>query len=157
MPIDVKYLLSVFSLVFFEYYISLFNRFLFKLKVTSCKPILTDGEIKEIRTRLILFYHGKETIHFQFNSLKINGTVSVEQILTHEEKKYNIPADFKCSVREKEIECIDIDAFFENLNPIITILQHYLYFFTVKISYTINYDRKKIKKITKLKIIKTYR
>jgi hypothetical protein len=156
MSIDVKYLLPVFSLVFYEYYISLFNRFLFKLKVISCKPILTDGEIKEIRTRIILSYHGKEMIHFQFNSLKIKGTSHVEQTLTHEGKKYNIPAEFKCSMGKKRIECIDIDAFFENLNPRITIWKHYLYFFTVIIGYTINYDRKKTKEIPKFKIIKTY-
>jgi hypothetical protein len=153
-PIEFKNILPVCSLVFWDYYFNLFTSCLLKLDVINKSVMQTDGKINKMRTTLKLSYRGNKDIHFRLNNIKIKG-IEIAPTLIHKNQNYNIPEKFECHLEKNSPELIKIECTLKKM-PVhrISILHYYVYFFIMKMQYTINYDINKTKRIFFIKKIK---
>jgi hypothetical protein len=151
--IEVRYLLPIVSMVFFDYYINFFARFLFSLDITYKRSILTDGKINKIIVDAKLSYHGVTPITFRLNEIKIKGA-KIDSTLIYKEQEYQIPEKFEYILGINVPEpTIKIESLVINLAPR-TVLRWDLYYFVMEIKYTINNGNVRTKEICFFRLIK---
>jgi len=154
-PIEFKNILPVFSLVFFDYYLNLFSNLFFKFEVLEKTLMPRDNIIAGLRAEIRLSYHGTKDIKFEMNRIRVINT-RIDPLLIHEDKDYIVIGEFKCLFRKTSnperiiIEC----NFNESTTPRISILNYHLYYFKMKVIYTIDYKSNITKNITFMSIRK---
>jgi len=145
--IEFKSILPFISLVFWDYYLRFFEKFLFKLRVVEKTLLVLDNKSTGVKAELYLSYNGNSTVNFRFGSIKVKGAKGATRI-KHGHDEYHSIGDFNQSFKKDSgAECITVEFIFDDhSNPIKTIFSRHLFRHSMEITYFNNGKRRVLRK-----------
>jgi len=154
--IEFKYILPLFSLVFFDYYLNGLSRFFLKIQVLNKVPIENDqGQMKRLNAKFKLSYSGSKDLHFRLKDVSVKNE-NVSPTVVYKGTPYDVPGNFECTLsKTKSAESFKVEC---DITPpssyVKGILGFRFSYFVMEVHYTVSYSKEGIKRIRFLKFHK---
>jgi len=149
MIIELRFILPIISLVFWDYYLRIFENLLLRFNLVEKTVIYDDdNNIVRIKLKFQLLHYGNNTMHFKINDISIKN-VKITPRITVASKEYYIAEQYECFLNKtKSIECFSVDCgVSRSIQRKIFLSKFYSFSFVLRIEYKINSKAAKIKNI----------